>query len=261
MKPALILLVLLSILPIALAQAVTASSPSLDGRTLLTAAVGSMAASIPADCTASGMAIIDSGGRTETGSITVLTSGYLESVESVQTDTIRSRTVFSNGDAQDADVPGPISLEGSQSRQTAIFPLPLLTGLLADPEVQVQNLGIENVGGTALIHLRAQKSFASTPKLASVSQLSRKDIWIDPTSYLPRKISFVRSEGLGTVAGIQIDLYFSDYRTIQGVQFPFLVLKSLNGTPWGTFKLQSVLFNTGIPATTFAIQQTGVDNQ
>lgn len=235
------------------AQTSPTAGASADGRTLLALSISQMASVIPLDCSASGTAEISAGGRSETGSIAILTSGLSQSVESIQTDYTNSKVTFSNGVAQDSTMT-PVSLEGAQSRQTAIFPLPLLAELLNDSEVQIQNFGTESVGGKMLVHLQALKSFASTQALSNLSAFSRKDIWIDPTTYLPNKISFVRREGEGANPGIQIDLFFSDYRSVQGVQFPFLVLKSFNGTPWGTFTFQSVAFNTGLPSSDFVVR-------
>jgi hypothetical protein len=53
---------------------------------------------------------------------------------------------------------------------------------------------------------------------------------------------------------IPIEVFFSDYRNVGGVLYPFSIRKSLNGTPWTTIAIAQVQVNTGLKASDFVLQ-------
>ena len=134
------------------------------------------------------------------------------------------------------------------------FPLALLANALNNPDTAYKYVGLENLNNASAHHVQFWNSFASVPKLQRISGLSVRDIWIDSSSGLPLKISYLRHEGGGNAPTIAVDASFSDYRNVSGVLYPFSIQRSLNGTPWATITIQSVVLNTGLTDSNFPVQ-------
>jgi hypothetical protein len=148
-------------------------------------------------------------------------------------------------------------MERSVTDQCPDFPLALLANALNNPDTAYKYLGLENLNNASAHHIQFWNSFASIPKLQKISGLSVRDIWIDSSSGLPLKISYLRHEASGNAPAIAVEASFSDYRNISGVLYPFSIQRSLNGTPWATITIQSVVLNTGLTDSNFPVQ-TGV---
>jgi hypothetical protein len=104
-------------------------------------------------------------------------------------------------------------------------------------------------------HIHLSNSFASRPGLQPLTKFSGQDIWIDAGSGLVHKVSFVMraADGRG-ISGVLAEVEFSDYRPVNGVMYPFAIKKSINGTPWTTITIQSVIFNNGLSDAAFQVQ-------
>jgi hypothetical protein len=139
--------------------------------------------------------------------------------------------------------------------QTADFPLPLLAGGLNQPDISLQYVGLESLDGTSAHHIHLSNTFASRSALQSLSRFSDQDIWIDAGSGLVRKVSFTMRAAAGQGApSTLMEIEFSDYRAVNGVQYPFEIKKSMNGTPWTTITIQTVTFNNGLSDADFQVQ-------
>ena len=94
----------------------------------------------------------------------------------------------------------------------------------------------------------------STPRLRHLAGFSVKELWIDASSRLPRKLAYERRAASGAAPRIPVAVFFSDYRNVGGVLYPFRIEKSLNGTPWATITIQNVAFNTGLTDADFPVE-------
>ncbi len=192
-------------------------SPQRDPQALaiLQGAFAAMGGSVPSDSTANGTVTTVAGSRTETGSVTILTRGTNQACEQIQTPH-GFTLVYSKGQASQVidSVTTPLSSELASSSRSVAFPVPLIAAVLNNPDY----------------------------------------VWIDTASGLPQRVSQIQRAGRGSEPRIQLDTYLSNYQKVGGVLYPFLIQKSLNGSPWMTFSIASVSFNTGLTDANFPVQ-------
>lgn len=223
---------------------------------ILQQSVAAMATSTPTDSSATGTVNVVEGSTTQGGSIQILTLGTSYTSE-VQNLTGGQRSViYSNGDAlestptQSANPP----LELIVTDQCADFPLPLLQALLNTADVSIVYVGPEIQNDQPVQHIREWKTFQSKPSLQKLAPFSTRDIWISSASGLPVEIAYTRRAGGGSVPGIPVAIFYSNYSNVNGVLYPFEIKKSLNGTPWTTISISSVSFNNGLAASKFQVE-------
>lgn len=252
-----VLVVLLSLSFLGAAGSSQQTAPrSAQALTILSRAVLAMGAAVPADSTASGTVRIVAGSLEENGTITLLTRGANQSSERIETSGGIKETTFSNGLAaqKDDNTTKTVTLELAASSQSPHFPLSLLVAALNSPDFAFEYVGQEAAGGNTTIHIRFWNTFASQPKLQPLAEFTAKDIWIDATSGLPTKLGYEIREARGAAARMPMEIFYTDYRNVGGVLFPFRVEKSLNGTPWATITIDRVVLNTGLTGAAFSIR-------
>lgn len=241
------------------AQEVTPQSSGDLARKWAMASVAAMGSRIPADLVATGSAQLEAGGKTDSATVTARTRGLDQSSEQIQQgDGTATGIVYSRGDASESSgsTRTEASTELATSSHSPDVPLILLGAALQDPETTFELIGQEQLDGISVIHIRFRKSFASQPKLSYLAEFSRKDLWVDASSGVPKKLSYIRRAARGAEPGILVEVFYSDYRTVNGVLYPFAVKKSLNGTPWATITLTSVNENVGLTDADFPTTST-----
>ncbi|MCI0353906.1 MAG: hypothetical protein L0099_02540 [Acidobacteria bacterium] len=222
---------------------------------ILAQAVAAMGGTVPADSRAEGKFERVAGSSTDAGTVRVLTRGTTQSTEQIESsDGKHEDAVYSQGEARRAEngTAGKATLELAASSQSALFPLPLLYAALTDTSGGLEFVGVEALEGRQALHLRFWKSYPQ-PRLRHLSDFSRREAWIDAQSGLPVKLAWVEREALGPEEGLRVEVFYSDFRSVGGVLYPFLVTKSLNGTPALTIRIDSVVFNTGASDADFAV--------
>src|SRR5712691_7188230 len=219
-------------------------------------AFAAMGATVPSDSVATGNVTLFAGSKTENGTIRILTRGLEQSAEQIQTPDANRSIVYSQGLANRVDGSGatPFTLELAASSQTPCFPFVLIARALNNPDYAFQYLGLEALGSAQAHHLRVWNTFSSNPKLQRLAEFTAKDVWIDAASGLPLKLALDQRNGGGAESRIPLAVFYSDYRNLGGVQYPFRVDKSLNGTPWAKITITQVAFNTGLTDNDFPIQ-------
>ena len=223
---------------------------------LLQKSVAAMASIVPADTSATGNIAIVEGSSNDSGTIQILTLGSSRTAENITLSASQRSVIYSYGEAKEVD--GSLStnpvVELSVTDLCPDFPLPLLTDALNKSDEAFQYIGQESLNGESVQHVRLWNSFASNPRLQRLAPFSAQDIWLDSASILPVKIAYNRRAGGGAVPSIPVEIYYSNYTTVNGVQYPFQIEKSYNGTPWETITIQSVAFNTGLTSSSFQVQ-------
>jgi hypothetical protein len=204
----------------------------------------------PGDSVATGTFYPESGDA-RSGSFRVLTRGTRQTREEFATGGVAHITVFSEGSVWLDNSPVEGSAELAATSQSAIWLLPLITDALKDNSLAVHCLGRDDVEGQRLFHLRLDRD----GEMANgyLRPFTSLDFWLDPITYLPRKMSFVRRDGGGAVPGVPVELTYGEYNDILGYKYPFLVRFFINGNPWGTVRIASVGFNTGVSDLNFKI--------
>ena len=79
------------------------------------------------------------------------------------------------------------------------------------------------------------------------------DIYLDATSLLPTAFVFNTYSTDGSQT-IPVEVDFSNYQAINGIQVPFQIQRSVAGNLGLSFSVVSVLFNSGLSDSLFAIQ-------
>lgn len=223
---------------------------------LLQSSVRAMGGAVPSDSVATGDISVFTGSLTSEGTIRILTRGTAQTSEQITFAQSSQAVTFSRLQAAETDNGGPTSLplERSLTSQSPCFPLPFLSATLANPDEAIQYVGLETLGQEQVHHIRVWNTFASQPKFQRFAEFSTIDIWLDAANTLPQKISFTRRDGSGSVPSIAVDVYLSNYRSVAGIAFPFLIQKFLNGSPWMTITIANVAFNTGLTDASFPVQ-------
>ena len=118
-------------------------------------------------------------------------------------------------------------------------------------------VGHETHNGRAVEHVSvsqvppAQVAAGAAPFIQRLTQL---DFFLDSTSLLPVAISFTTHPDTNAVVDVPVEIDFSDYRAVNGIQVPFHIQKYLNNSLALDFQTSSVTLNTGLTASTFNVQ-------
>lgn len=220
---------------------------------LVQESVAAMATTVPSDSSATGTITVVEGSTTQSGTISIQTLGTGETSETINLSSGQRAVIYSNGDAKEINGTQTVNpvLELMVTDQCADFPLPLLLDALNNPDEAFQYVGQETLSAASVQHLKVWNTFSSKPRMQKLASLSARDIWLDATSNLPVKIAYIRQPGEGAVPSVRMEIFFSNYTNVNGVQYPFQINKSFNGTPWQTITIQSVSFNTGLTSSQF----------
>jgi hypothetical protein len=87
-----------------------------------------------------------------------------------------------------------------------------------------------------------------------MQHLTQMDLYLDPTSLLPVALSFMTHPDNSELLDIPVQVQFSNYQSIGGVQIPFHVQKFLNGSLSLDVQVQSAVLNSGLSSSAFAVQ-------
>jgi hypothetical protein len=95
------------------------------------------------------------------------------------------------------------------------------------------DLGVGTVGfsGNAYRHLQSQLVFSnlSTSMSANLAQQSIMDLGLDPTTLLPAVLAYTVRPDNGAQTQIAIEIHYSSYQSVNGVQVPFHIQRYVNG--------------------------------
>ncbi len=199
----------------------------------------------------------------ESGTARIVTKGSEQTREEIIALTSGKLQVYSRGRTNEIVSGAPknkvfnalnsSSFELELTAQSAAFPLPWLINKYVNPD-QAFEVVADGGATSNVVHLRITNTFASDPNLQRYASLTTSDVWLDAQTGLPRKIGFERREASGATPAIPVAYEYSDYRTIQGVTYPFSIRKYVNGTLWAVITIQSVSVNSGVLDSEFALQ-------
>ena len=223
---------------------------------ILQQSVAAMGGVVPSDSVAIGSVVIVAGLRTDSGTIRILSRGLDQAAERIQTSQGSRAVIYSRGQANELEGSSvkSLQLELVVTSQSPEFPLALLAGALNHSDTALQYLGLETLAGLPAHHIRLWNTLLSTPRLRQLAEFTVKELWIDASSRLPRKLAYDRRAARGAEPRIPVAVLFSDYRNVGGVVYPFRIEKWFNGTPWATITIQTVAFNTGLSDNDFPVQ-------
>lgn len=123
------------------------------------------------------------------------------------------------------------------------LPSLLLISEIESPQLQCQMIGAENVNGVAASHIRLSvvPSDGSDPHIEDL--LSETHVWIDATGLIVRARVFLFSPD-AIENRSPVDLYYSDYRQIEGFLVPFHIIRDIEGQKDSEMIFDSIDLNT-----------------
>ena len=136
------------------------------------------------------------------------------------------------------------------------FPALTLSKLLASQTTIVTLVGQETKDGSPVTHLTASQQFPDVPAdMAPLMQhVSQMDLFLDTSTLLPAALDFNVHPDDNMLLDIPVEVRFSDYRAVSGVQVPFHIEKYLNNSLILDIRLQAATLNSGLAASTFSAQ-------
>ena len=215
------------------------------------------------DATLSGDATWIAGSDKETGSATLLAKGTGQSRIDLKLNS-GTRTEVRN-DTAGSQQGESIATDGSVQpwpqhncwiNGAWFFPALSMLSAPSDPSVIITYIGLESRGGMSVQHLRAYSYLASkSSALTALTQtLSTEDIYLDSASLLPTAFSFNTHPDDDEATNILVEVDFSDFQTMNGVQVPTRVQKLINGGLALDITITSIALNSGLSDSPFAIQ-------
>ncbi len=148
----------------------------------------------------------------------------------------------------------PISYHNLMT-DSGLFPAFALASLLASQNTVATYVGQETRNGDSVIHLSAYQQFPGITGDNAVlpRHLSQIEIFLDPTTLLPASITFNTHPDNNALLDIPIEIDFSDYRSVNGIQVPFHIQKFLNNSLALDLQFQNVTTNSGLSAADFTV--------
>ena len=258
---AFLVLVLVAIPGLVLAQSQPTSDPT--ALAFASQSIMAMTGGNPvSDVTLTGNSTWIAGSDNETGAATLYAKGTESRIDLNLTGGTRTdiRNDFGT-------YPQGTSVVGSGTQQTwalhncwinASWFFPALSVLAAtsDPTVILKYVGQETRNGTLVQHIQSFRYISATrPIITTVTQsVSTMDIYLDAGSLLP--IAFVfnvhADDDAATNIGVEID--FSNYQAVNGIQVPFHVQKLISNGLALDLVVSSAVFNSGLSDSLFAVQ-------
>ncbi len=149
----------------------------------------------------------------------------------------------------------PISNHNLMADSGWFFPVFAVAKSLGQ-DYAVSLIGQETHNGQSVIHLTASQQFSGlrVNSAALLQHLTQLEIFLDSSTLLPVALAFNVHPDSHAGLDIPVEVRFSDYRAVGGIQVPFHVQKFLNNGLVLDLQFQTVSPNTGLTASAFSIQ-------
>ena len=136
------------------------------------------------------------------------------------------------------------------------FPMFTLGNLLSSPISVLTYVGQETRNGGSVIHLTANQQFpnVSADVAPSMQHLTQVEIYLDPATLLPVSYLYNLHPDNNALVDIPIEIRYTNYQTVSGLQVPFHIQKFINGTLAIDIQFQNATPNTGLTAAQITAQ-------
>jgi hypothetical protein len=139
-----------------------------------------------------------------------------------------------------------------------VFPAFLLAAALNDTSYSIIYPGLTQLDGGTFTHLVIYRSL-SIPSAAAarlIQHLSRLDFYLDPATGLPAALEFMVHPDDDAGLDILVQIHFSNYQNVNGVQVPFHIQKLVEGSLALDVTLSGAQINSSLQASDFAVPAT-----
>lgn len=152
----------------------------------------------------------------------------------------------------------PIAFHNLLSEPAWFAPVTAISRRLKGTGFAVTYVGAETRDSLSVDHVSVSQpallASAVPPSQVSLfTHLTRIDLYVDATTFLPAAISFNVHPDDNELLDVPIQIQYSDYRIVNGQQVPFHIQKSINNSLSLDIHLDSATANTGLPSTTFGV--------
>jgi len=211
------------------------------------------------DVTLSGTATWSNGTANETASATLMAKGSGESrfdmtLSAGPRSEIRNdASTTSQGEslATDGSV-NPWAYQNCLVNAAWFFPQLSVLGATGESTLIFLYVGQETRNGGTVWHIQSYRySQSNTP---TTRQLSTMDIYLDAATFLPSAFVFNVHPNNDSTQSIPVEVDFSAYQALSGVQVPFRIQRYVAGNLGFDLSVTSAQFNSGLPDSLFAIQ-------
>lgn len=137
-----------------------------------------------------------------------------------------------------------------------LLPVFTLGAALANLQIAAVYIGQTTVNGATTDHLQfSQVAAGQSPKMTThIQQLSAMEIYLDASSHLPVKVAFSIHPDDNLLLSIPVEIQFSGYQQLGGIQAPTHIQKLLQGVLTLDLTVKSIATNSGIPDSDFSTQ-------
>lgn len=144
---------------------------------------------------------------------------------------------------------------GQNTMTDAVWFFPALGSLAAGLNVVLSYVGLETRNGESVQHLRSYV-FQPAPSAGTVTaaqRLCQMDYYLDASSALPVALTFSQHPDDNASIDLQVEVDFSDYQKLSGVELPMHIRKSMNGAVVLDITVTGATFNSGLTLSDFSV--------
>lgn len=160
---------------------------------------------------------------------------------------------FNNSDPEGTwiDLQGhrhPMSAHNCWTDAVWFFPALSLLADYTDPNLVFEDLGQQQFQGAYVEHIRVHRTAQglSDQQLRILARLSTVHYYLDSQTAIPTLLGFDSYGDADFGTSIPVQIVFSDYRTVNGIQTPFQVTRLLNGSLYLQITISSASLNNPI---------------
>jgi hypothetical protein len=135
------------------------------------------------------------------------------------------------------------------------FPAFTINDVSASQSFALSYIGQETHNGLSALHVSALQTFPGFTQVPLLlSHLTQMELYLDPASYMPVALDFNVHPDNNANLDIPVEIRFSGYQPVNGVQVPFHVQKYLNNGLVLDLQFNNAVLNSGLTAASFQIQ-------
>jgi hypothetical protein len=131
------------------------------------------------------------------------------------------------------------------------FPALSMLSDYSDPTMVYNDLGQEQHDGHNVEHIQAYRSIPGLPSDVeqTLQPLSTVDYYLDSQTAIPVAMAFAMHDDRDLNLNVPVEIVFSQYQSVNGIQTPFQVTRMYSGSPLYQITISSVGINgQGLPA-------------
>jgi len=134
------------------------------------------------------------------------------------------------------------------------FPALTVLSQTSNPNLSITYVGQQTKNSVSVQHL--QFAFSSGTQIPGVGDpvlnLSSTDVYLNSSSLLPFAFVFSTHPDNNVLVNIPVEVDFSNYQTVNGVQVPFHIQQFLNGSLFLDITIQNASVNSGLTVYAFS---------